>query len=250
MMKFIKFALVIVGLFLAAQAIILSAYMSFNAGIIASFILGLACLIYGLFFKPLQAMTQKGILKWLKYCAIFAVFLLIGIMALIAYYGQTDTVSYKEDAVIILGAGISGEAPRYPLLHRLEKGAEYFKKNPEAMIVVSGGKGADENITEALAMERYLIAHGVPKSHIFKEERSTSTYENFVFSKKILDQYYKKDYTTLMITSDFHIFRALQIGKIAGLSCTTLHAGIIWYSVPVIYIREAMAVVKFIVFRQ
>lgn len=246
----IKNALMIIGLLLSGQALFLSAFMSFNAGIIASFALGASCFLYGLFFNPIQAMTQKGLLKWLRYGVYFVVSLLVVIMVFIAYYGQTDTVSYNEDAVIILGAGINGEVPRYPLLHRLEKGAEYYKKNPEAIIVVSGGKGKDEPITEALAMERYLVAHGVPKSHIIKEERSTSTYENFVFSKEILDQHFNREYSTLMITSDFHQFRALQIAKKAGLQCTSLHGDIIWYSILVIYIREALAVVKFFIFRQ
>jgi uncharacterized SAM-binding protein YcdF (DUF218 family) len=250
MKRLIRIVLAIAGTVLSAQAIILSAYMSFNAGIIASLAIGLACIVYSVLFNPIQAMTQKGILKWLKYGGFFIILLLVGMMIFIAYYGQTDTVTYNEDAVIILGAGIDGETPRYPLLHRLEQGAEYYQKNPDAVIVVSGGKGNDEDITEALAMERYLVAHGVPKSHIFKEEESTSTYENFVFSRKILDQHFIGPYSTLIITSDFHVFRATQIAKIAGLNGTTLHAGIIWYSILVIYIREAMALVQFIVFRQ
>jgi uncharacterized SAM-binding protein YcdF (DUF218 family) len=102
-------------------------------------------------------MTQRGLLKWLKYGVYFVVSLLVVIMVFIAYYGQTDTVSYNEDAVIILGAGINGEVPRYPLQHRLEKGAEYYKKNPEAIIVVSGGRGTDETITEAFAVVKFII---------------------------------------------------------------------------------------------
>ena len=246
----IKLVLILAGGLLMAQAMFLSAYMSFNSGIVASFILGLVWLIYGLFFNKIQSLSQKGILNWIKRFIVSLMALLLGIMVVIAFYGQTDTATYREDAVIILGAGIDGETPRLPLLYRLEKGVEYYKKNPKTIIVVSGGRGAEENITEALAMERYLSGHGVPESHILKEEKSTSTYENFVFSKKILDQHFKGDYKILIITSDFHIFRAEQIAKIAGLSCTTLHAGIIWYSIPVIYMRESMAVVKLIIFRQ
>ncbi len=250
MSRFIGLTLIIVGIVLAGQAIILSAYMSFNVGIIASFILGLCFMAYGLLFPKIQKLTQKGWPRIIKYLIFVCFGIFLCILVLISFYGQNDTATYQEDALIILGAGIDGETPRLPLRERLKKGAAYYEKNPKVMIVVSGGRGAEEDITEALAMERYLVSAGVPESHILKEERSTSTYENFVYSKGILDNYFNRPYSTVFITNGFHIFRANQIARIAGLDCTTLHAEIIWYSIPVIYIRESMAVMKLLILRE
>ena len=135
------------------------------------------------------------------------------------------------------------------LKHRLDSGLEYIKKNPKAVVIVTGGQGNGEDIPEALAMERYLVARGVPPSKIFREEKSESTYENFVFSKKILDSYYSRGYSVAFVTSDFHIFRAKEISKMAGLSCTYNHADIEWYLVPIAYIREFAAMIKVLIFQ-
>jgi uncharacterized SAM-binding protein YcdF (DUF218 family) len=67
------------------------------------------------------------------------------------------------------------------------------------VLIVSGGQGRQENIAEALAMGRYLTEKGVPAEQIFKEEKSTSTYENFLFSKDILEQKFPQGYSAVFI---------------------------------------------------
>ena len=54
------------------------------------------------------------------------------------------------------------------------------------LIVVSGGQGPQETVTEAEAMRRYLVSCGVAEDHIVKEERATSTLENLQFSDALL----------------------------------------------------------------
>ena len=122
-------------------------------------------------------------------------------------------------------------------------------ENPHAIVVVSGGQGSNEAITEALAMERYLLSKGIPKNKILREEKSTSTYENFYFSKKILDDYFKKDYKTAFITNDFHVFRAKEISKLALINSTHLHANLTWYLVPMTYTREFIGIMKLIILK-
>lgn len=264
--KIIRIVLIVAGALFIIDALILSLIASFNLGFLAAFILGVLCLGYGLFFEKLNCLSRKGVAKYLKY-AVFAVISISILLSLfLAAYGQIDTVTFNEDAVIILGAGIDGESVTLPLQYRLEKGLEYLRKNPKAVIVVSGGQGYGESITEALAMERYLIKNGVPQSKILMEEKATSTYENFTFSKTILDAYFdaqsnsqpqpqsqlqpKPRYKCAFITNAFHVFRAREISKIAGMNCTYEHAKLQWYLIPTEYLREDMAVVKLLVFRR
>lgn len=112
------------------------------------------------------------------------------------------------------------------------------------MIVVSGGQGPQESITEALAMERYLIGHGVPSDRIIKEEASTSTYTNLLYSKAILDEYFKGQYRSVIITSDYHIYRAADISDDLGLYSSHIHGSTVWYEAPIRYFREILAIVK------
>lgn len=169
---------------------------------------------------------------------------MLSIMLFIAIFGKIDNVTYKEDAAIVLGAGIKGENVTLTLSHRLDKAVEYIGKNPSAIIVVSGGQGFQEDISESLAMERYLVDNGVPNDKIIKEQKSTSTYENCLFSKELLDKYFDKPYKTVIITNDFHIYRAIQISKAVGLESTHYHAKTEWYTVSLNYLRECVAVVK------
>ena len=166
-------------------------------------------------------------------------------MAFIAAYGQFDNVNYNEDAVIVLGAGIRGDRVTVPLAYRLNAAIEYHKKNPDAMIVVTGGQGYQETITEAEAMEGYLLRKGVDPSKIIKEEKATSTNENMRFTKEILDEYFEGDYSVVVVTNNFHIYRGVQIAKMEGFEKVHhKHAGLKWYNMAPCYIRESLAVLK------
>jgi uncharacterized SAM-binding protein YcdF (DUF218 family) len=119
----------------------------------------------------------------------------------------------------------------------------YYEQNPAAILVVTGGQGHGEDITEALAMERYLIEHGVPADNIWKEERATSTYENFVFSKALIDDRLGADYSAVYVTTDFQIFRAGQVAKRVGLDdISHVHSDTVWFLVVPSCLRECLAV--------
>lgn len=99
-------------------------------------------------------MFIDGIGKILKFAIIIAFLIWFILLSFIAIYGKVDNVIYKEDAVIVLGCGIRGKNVSAILSYRLDKAVEYYRKNQNAVIVVSGGQGPQEEITEAEAMER------------------------------------------------------------------------------------------------
>lgn len=70
----------------------------------------------------------------------------------------------------------------------MDKGIEYYQKNPTAKFVVSGGQGADEPVSEAFAMRKYLQSQNIPNHQILFEDKSTTTYENMLFSKRIINE--------------------------------------------------------------
>lgn len=234
----LKFLSITVGILLLINTAIMAVIANFNLGVVFSGILAIGLLLCGVFLEKLFK------IKWLLYTLGIAFGLFISLVTFIAVYGQNDNVTYAEDAVIVLGAGIRGEQVTSALAYRLDKAVEYSHKNPDAVIVVSGGQGFQETITEALAMEKYLINRGVAKAKIIKEENATSTYTNFSNSQEILDGYFKRPYKIALITNDFHIYRATRIAKTIGLDCTHYHAEILWYTIPGNYLRESAAVIK------
>lgn len=95
----------------------------------------------------------------------------------------------QYDYIIILGAGLRGTKPTPLLRGRIDKAVDlWLRQERKGLFVVSGGQGADEEISEAEAMKRYLVEErGVPTGKILKEDRSTTTFENLLNSKVIMD---------------------------------------------------------------
>lgn len=238
----IKTLFIVSGVLLFIAAIIYLILVSFNFRVLL--LCGASCVVilYGLFFENLikKKWLTRGIFSL---CACFIIMVIF-----VGAYGKNDNVTYDEDAVIVLGAGIRGDRVTQLLANRLNKAAEFRERNPNAVIVVSGGQGPDEDISEALAMERYLINKGVPADKIIKEDASTSTYENLLYSKEILDTLYETSYEITVITNDFHIYRAVRVAGKLGLTATHYHAATDWSTVPINYSRECLAIVKFWIF--
>ena len=147
------------------------------------------------------------------------------------------------DFVIIHGAGLlDGDRVSKLLQDRLDKAIEVYKADPTPpKLIPSGGKGSDETISEAEAMAQYLMSHGVPEDDILPETESTTTLENLQFSKKIMDTYDCRKYTAL-VTSNYHVYRALRYCREIGLKCTGIGSHVAWYFWPSALIREYIAI--------
>ena len=208
--------------------------------------LGAFFLILGIFGNKIKEITKKGVPKAIKYVVLTLLLAELLLVSAIAVFGAVDNATYKEDAVIVLGAAVRGERVSLPLQYRLDSAVEYHEKNPEAYIIVTGGKGLQEDVTEAYAMEKYLLSKGVSEDKIIKEEKATSTEENMAFSKEIADGIFPDNYSICVITNDFHVLRGVSMAKNAGFSIVT-HKGanLQWYNLLPCYLRESLAVLKF-----
>lgn len=237
----------IIGIAIVIISIYTFFVMNFDVGIIVQFGIGVMFILIG---KAWDKVPKTGIFKLFKILSLIG-FAFVFIMLLFIFInGAVNTVDFNEEAVIVLGCGIKGEEVTGTLKRRLDKCIEYANINNSAVIVVSGGQGPQEDITEALAMERYLIANGISSERIIKEDMATSTYENFVFSKNILDNKFKDDYKIVYITNRFHIYRAGKLAEIAGLNAEGYGAKDDIRAMSVSYLREVLAVIKLWVFKR
>lgn len=242
-------ALICIGALLFCNGAIMCILANLNLGVVLTVLVGVFFLAWGIFYKKVRMWTKKGILKTVKNFVVVLLCAEVLLVGFIAVYGQYDTANYKEDAVIILGAGVHGDRVSVPLQLRLDTAVRYHRKNPDALLVVTGGQGFQETVTEASAMEKYLLSRGVAADKIVKEEHATSTEENMRFSKEILDVRLGSDYEIVVITNNFHIYRSASIAKMVGFEKPAhLHAGLQWYNLVPCYLRESLAVLKMWVF--
>lgn len=237
--------MVVVGALLLINGIHLCIISNLTSGTALTFAAGAFFLAWGIFYRKINEITKTGVLKYIKISIICLLCAEVILLTFIAVYGQRDTVTYDEEALIVLGAGLKGDRVTNTLRNRLDKAVAYHEKNPRALIVVSGGQGFQETVTEASAMKKYLVERGVSADLIIEEGKSTSTAENMAFSKKILDSCLDGDYKIAFTTNDFHIYRSFKIAGCAGFSNVThIHSDLQWYNIAQCYLRESLAVLK------
>lgn len=239
--KSAKYIFIIIGAIVTALGTVISLTSNMNAGVILTLILGIVFLAIGLFSRRVFALP-----RWIHAVFFAALALFVVFSSFLMIYGHCDTADGSEDAIIILGAGVHGKTPSRALRGRLDAAIKYLEANPRTIAVVSGGQGPQEDITEAEAMETYLISRGIAPERIKREDTSTSTYENFVNSKALLDGLFPEGWRAAFVTNDYHIFRAGRVAASAGIrDITHIH----YTTRPTFWLpsllRECFAVAKY-----
>lgn len=149
------------------------------------------------------------------------------------------------DWYILLGAGVRGEIPSPTLQRRLDAAVDILSRYTGARVVVSGGRGIHETITEAECMRRYLVQEGIDEARIFLEDKATSTLENLRFSMDLISRVGGKPGETVsVITSDFHLSRTRMLASRLGFEIRLVSTSTPWYLLPNTCLREYFALVK------
>jgi len=186
-------------------------------------------------------------MKVLLFISLSVIYVSVVFVSFMSYTVLLQLIPRKRDFdyVIIHGSGLlRGREVSKLLADRIDKAIEVYGKDPTPPILIpSGGKGRDEEISEAEAMEQYLIEHGIPKERIIREDRSTTTRENLVFSKKIIDERAADPYVAL-VTSNYHVYRALSLCDDIDLECTGIGAHVARYYWPSALLREFAAIMS------
>lgn len=145
--------------------------------------------------------------------------------------------------VMILGCQVMGTTPGYDLQARMETALPLIEQNPEVPVIVTGGKGRGEAITEAECARIWLEKCGVSPERIYMEQQSHSTETNFEFSKPIFDKLGIYD-GIAVVTNDFHQYRAEIFAKRHGLSAGHYSSKTRLSYLPNYLIRELAAILK------
>lgn len=152
-----------------------------------------------------------------------------------------------EHTVVILGCKVRNGAPSLMLQKRLDTAIVYLKEHPDVPVIVCGGQGADESISEAECMCQYLTAHEIAENRIYQDTTSTSTQENLQNAKAIIDQH-DWLHDIIIVTDSYHQFRAATIAHSLGLDTDAVSARTSWYLLPSYWVREWLGIAYQFVF--
>lgn len=222
-------------------------------------VLGVVSIAYGLlmavlypaggFFLVWVALGAALVAAWrfprirMGVCFVCLVSLLaVGVLSALIWTAAAKMPPAGLDDLVVLGAGLRPDGtPSEALRYRLDAALAYLEENPGTGCVVSGGQGFGEVRTEADAMTEYLVERGLDEGRITKEERSSTTAENVLFSSELI----APGSEVGIVTNDFHLYRALRIAERNGLSgARGLAAPSNPLYLPQAMLRECAAVVK------
>ena len=166
---------------------------------------------------------------------------------IMGYLAAKQIPQYNKDYIIILGCSIDKKGRPRPLLKaRIDRAVRYAWEQEidcgrRLKFVPSGGRGTDEVKSEGLAIEQYLEEHGVEPYEIIAEKESGNTYENFLFSKRLIDEV-DSEARICFATTNYHVFRSGLIAKRMGIDAEAVSSRTKWYFWPNGFIREFIAI--------
>lgn len=173
--------------------------------------------LIGLFLRVLTNADERAgfVVSWLFFLT--GVFLLCFFRLFFFILKREGNKQANDGAeyVIVLGAKVNGCVPSKALYSRIRTAYEYLTKNKDTKAVLCGGQGKGEDICEAHAMEKELLAMGIEKERLLIEDLSTTTIENIEMAARLIPD---KEADILVITSDFHTMRGKTIAKEVGFS--------------------------------
>lgn len=181
----------------------------------------------------------KIILK--SVAAVAAIIVLLDGVLLVTFAHWRPNIG-SANGIIVLGAAINTPA----LYHRTLTGLDLYEQGKAKVMVLSGGKIAESDISEAQYMEKVIKANADAPVNYVIEDQSGNTYENIRNSKAKLG-----DASSVVIVSDeFHLARAVLLAKRAGFKQVYWDAPKPTYYNPsqlrFYYFREFVAMISYI----
>ena len=234
-MKIDKRRLMIAGIIFLAGLLLRFGFSGHNFIAYGLFLVSVLIVVFGVVSKTLKRLIALLLAMGVVYFAI------IEIPIIDESSGDGD---FDTDYLIVLGAAVHGDTPSLSLVERLGAAKDYLDAHPNTVVIVSGGQGSGENMSEAQAMYDWLCKNGIDSERIIKEDKAVSTYENLKFSREIINGLTdKSDPTIAVVSSEYHLCRAKLIAKSLDMEIHTVPAHTTYFTVKLNYfIREAFGV--------
>ena len=219
-----------------------------NASAMAAFLLLTAAALWPDFFlrllRRLWRRPWTRVLLLVSGVGLGAVLILLLVLMVPVIRHMKDRPAEDCPTLVVLGCQVRREDPSLLLGRRINAAESWLREHPKAAAILSGGQGPGEDISEAECMYRTLTARGIDPARLFREDRSHNTKENLQFSRAMMEEEGLSG-PALLISNDFHIYRARLMARDQDFPVQALAAESAWYSVPTYVFREAMALVKY-----
>lgn len=220
-----------------------------NIGNVTGLLVACSLLIYGIkmlwinkMCNMLWSIVAGKIIISLISCSIVGIMILTILATTHMIFAAHNTDPNRDVTVVVLGCTVYGDKPSMILKERLDVAVRYLQEYKEVPCILSGGKGPGEDISEAECMYRYLTERGIEEERLYKEDNSTSTRENLLFSKNIIEENEFPE-TLMIVSNEFHQYRASKIAMSLDMQANAIVAKTTWWLFPTYYVRELYGIV-------
>ncbi len=247
---FWRILMILAGVLLVLDTLFVLTRAYVNLGVLMPAIIGAPLVLVGLFMPLIVKLSEKSRLFRAAAFLVSLAYLMFGVLFAVTtglILINSASPAPNADAVIVLGSGIRGEHPSLTLKYRLDAALDYLNGSPDSLVIVSGGQGPDEIVSEASVMKKYLVSRGIDPDRIIEEDRSESTQENFEFSKAIVTERLGENARVVFVTTRFHVFRAERVAAKMGLDAQGVPAKGVWYITLNDYLRECAAITAYLI---
>lgn len=163
------------------------------------------------------------VLKLLLGIACAAALIFAGVWIAVCICAWLPRKCDRADCLIVLGAKLHPDGRMSKSMqYRCDAALQAWRGGVAKTIIVCGGKVKDAPRSEASAMADYLAERGVPRSAILLEDKSVNTYENLRNTRWIMGE--KGLECAALVTSDYHLERALWLARVAGIDVSGIPA--------------------------
>ena len=146
-----------------------------------------------------------------------AVLYLVSLLAV--YLVSREDQRRLVDAIVVLGAAQYNGKPSPVLRARLEHAFTLYREGLAPTVVVTGGIGEGDRVSEATVGQQYLVGHGVPDTAVVVRPEGRSTQSSV---RSVADWALERGTPRVLLVSDpFHMLRLRIEASRAGLTAST-----------------------------
>ncbi len=136
----------------------------------------------------------------------------------VVFWGSRD-MARPADAIVVLGAAQYAGRPSPVLKARLDHALDLFKKGLARRLVLTGGRGTGDTISEAAVGRRYAMKAGVADSAILLENEGRTTEASFAAAAEIMENANLE--RAILVSDPFHMLRLQILARRYGVESVT-----------------------------
>jgi len=139
----------------------------------------------------------------------------VGVLCLWIYEQGSKDEATQADVIIVLGATQWDGQPSPVLKARLDHAISLYNKRLAPSVILTGGVGKGEQLSEAEVSRNYVVKHSIPDSAILMEQRGQTSLQSIRAAKQIMDERGMK--SAILVSDPFHMLRILRMARDCGI---------------------------------